>query len=191
MLGNTTNFISTKKPFVEEMQTISYTASEEQKKILVWERSKLGENFTEVIYSKHNCEVLDRRIEKAILEEEKRWLERYTFDKKATPIFVASLVGINLCYMGEWNLYFWLMGAIAIYFKMKAYYQSKKEYTTTSYLVQLIEELKKKNIQLSEEELALLGVEDRKTYEQNGELSISNALIVCNQKMLKKHFGEK
>lgn len=174
-----------------EPQIFAYAILQEQSKILIYEKSCQENNFTEVAYSEHNCEVLNRQIERLVLEENRKFLQRYERSKKSTFFFVIGLVYINLCSMGQWDLSLLLMSAIALSLQIKGHHRIKENYTMRLYLNQLIQELKEKDIQLTKEEVELLENEPRNIYELDGKLFIGNALEVCNPKVLKKHFGEK
>ncbi len=175
----------------EEPKIIAYEPIEEQGIILTYLIDCKSSIFKPMIYSKHNCEVFDRRIEKNVLEEQKKALENYEEVKSLGRTCIITLVFLNLCSIGELNLATCLMGAGIFFFYFQLLGRVKRRYMLASYRVRMFKLLEQDRIKLTEEEMDLLDEEERSLYEQNKELCIGNAMLVCNPKVLKKHFGEK
>ena len=173
-----------------EGNVFSYTRQED--KLITFYQLGKQKIAQEIIYSKHNCEVLNRRIEIGLLKRQKQVMKEYKRMKKINSIYLLTIVFLDFLFMG--NASMTLMIAMNIYMLsnvIDSLTGLKKEQAAIEQSLVCIEVLKKESIVLKEEEIRLLTLEERAVYEKSGELTISNMNEVCNQKILNKHFGKK
>ena len=144
-----------------------------------------------IIYSKHNCEVLDYRIERGLLEQKKLLLKRKERIKKINRAFLLLLVFLNFLFIGNMSMAMLMMN----FYMLPNMFLTLAEVKQSSLFIEqrlaCVEALKEGKIELTEEELALLNASERACYEKSGELTIGNMNEVCNQKILKRRFGKK
>lgn len=150
-------------------------------------RQKIRE---EVIYSKHNCEVLNRRIEGEILQQHKELLKLKEKEKKMRGAIILSLVFFNfLC--GENIEMCLMMVTFTLPIMFSTFRQIQQYFTMNEQRLFCIEALKEEKIEFTEEEIGILSPTEKICYEKSGELTIGNMNEVCNPKILKKRFGKK
>lgn len=144
----------------------------------------------EVIYSKHNCEVLNRRIEREILQKQKELLSLKERIKKINRNTVLFLVFLNFICGGNVE-----MGLMMLTFILptmfSTFMQIQQYFTMNEQRLLCIEALKEEKIELTKEEIGILSPTEKLCYEKSGELTIGNMNEVCNPKILKKRFGKK
>lgn len=145
----------------------------------------------EIIYSKHNCEVLDYRIERGLLEQKKLLLKRKERIKKVNGSFLLFLVFLNFLFAGNMSMIILMLNFYMLPNMLLTSANLQQEFVLIEQRLTCVEALKKGRIELTKEEIALLSASERTCYEKSGELTIGNMNEVCNQKILKRRFGKK
>lgn len=173
---------------LEEWSLFSYEKQED--KLMAYYRMGRKKIQEEVIYSKHNCEVLNHRIEREILEQQKSLLQLKEKGKKMRGTMILSIVFLQFLCGGNVE-----MGLLLLTFTLptmfSTFMQIQQLLTMNEQRLFCIEALKEEKIELTEEEIKFLSPTEKIVYEKSGELTIGNMNEVCNPKILKKRFGKK
>lgn len=173
-----------------ESEIFSYEKVEEKNIIHVIYQGDSKKVDDEVIYSEHNCGVLDRRIEKSIFELETNSLKKYEQVKKINIVYIMGLVFLDFLFLGDIDMLMIFCNLYAFSKAIKSLQIAKNYYLSAQHRMKLIQLLKENLVELTNEELELLNDQEKELYQKSGKITIANMNAICNQKVLKKRFGK-